>query len=106
MSQEDVIKKIKAYLKALKQEGIPVEKAYLYGSHARRQANESSDIDVMLVSGVFDTNDDYILSRPWLFTSEIDYRIEPLAIGSKRFHTDDVSPVIEIVRREGIEIVL
>ncbi|MBU0763280.1 MAG: nucleotidyltransferase domain-containing protein [Bacteroidetes bacterium] len=104
MSQKEVIGIIKAYLKVLEKEGISVEKAFLYGSYARNEAGESSDIDLLLVSSLFDTDDDYILSKPWLYTGQVDYRIEPLAVGSKRFRTDDVTPIIDIVKKEGIEI--
>ena len=104
MSQTDVINILKAYLSLLKKSGIPIEKAYLYGSYARNQANNDSDIDVMLVSDFFDSNDVYILSKPWNYTVEIDYKIEPVSVSKKRFMSDDVSPLLEIVRREGIEI--
>ena len=33
---------------------MPVEKAYLYGSYARGEENEESDIDILLVSELFD----------------------------------------------------
>jgi hypothetical protein len=46
----------------------------------------------------------FILSKPWLYTTQIDHRIEPIAVGLKKFLTDDVSPILEIVRQEGIEI--
>ena len=104
MSQTDVINILKEYLSLLKKSGIPIEKAYLYGSYARNQAYNESDIDVMLVSDFFDSNDVYILSKPWNYTVEIDYRIEPVSVSTKRFISDDVSPLLEIVRREGIEI--
>jgi hypothetical protein len=29
-----------------------------------------------------------------------------MAVGEKRFRTDDISPIIETVRQEGIEIVI
>ena len=83
---------------------MSIEMAFLYGSHARDEATDNSDIDVLLVSDIFDTDDDYILSKPWLPKYRPDYRIEPLAIGSKRFLTDDITPILEIVRQEGIRI--
>lgn len=104
MSQADAVNIIRAYLQILIKAGIPINRAYLYGSYAKNQASDDSDIDVMLVSDLFDTSDDYILSRPWLFTTKIDHRIEPVAIGTQRFLTDDISPLIEIVRKEGVEI--
>ena len=104
MSQTEVIDIVRAYLVVLKQAGINIDKAYLYGSYARREANIDSDIDLLLVSSQFDTNDDYVLAKPWLYTNRVDFRIEPLAIGLKKFTSDDTSPIIEVVRQTGIEI--
>lgn len=104
MSQTDAINIVRAYLKVLKQAGITIDRAFLYGSYARNEANEDSDIDLMLVSRMFDTDDDYVLSRPWLYSSKVDHRIEPISIGLLRFNSDDTSPIIELVRQTGIEI--
>lgn len=104
MSQTDAINIIRTYLLALKQAGINIDRAYLYGSYARNEATAESDIDVLLVSRQFDTDDDYILAKPWLFTGKVDYRIEPLSVGLKRFETDNTSLIIEEVRQSGIEI--
>lgn len=104
MSQIDAINIVRAYLKVLKQAGIKIDKAFLYGSYARNEDNEDSDIDLMLVSAMFDTDDDYVLSKPWLYSSKVDHRIEPMSVGLQRFSSDDTSPIIEIVRQTGIEI--
>jgi len=104
MSQTDAINIVRAYLVVLKQAGINIDKAFLYGSYARDEANIDSDIDLLLVSSLFDTDDDYVLAKPWLYTNKVDYRIEPLSIGLKKFTTDDTSPIIELVRQTGIEI--
>jgi predicted nucleotidyltransferase len=104
MSQKEAIEIIRRYLVVLRQKGIPVEMAYLYGSYARGDAHEGSDIDVMLISSLYDTADDYELSKPWLFTTRVDPRLEPISVGRERFRNDDVSPLLEIVRREGIAI--
>lgn len=104
MLQQDAIIIVRQYIANLKNAGIPISKAYLFGSYARNQANENSDIDVLLVSDVFDTEDDAILSRPWSPKYRSDFRIEPVAMGLKRFKTDDNSIILEVVRKEGIEI--
>ena len=104
MSQADVINIIHLYLEVLRQAGINIDKAYLYGSYTRNEANDESDIDLLLVSDEFDTDDDYILSKPWEYTTEVDHRIEPVAVGIKSFATDNVSLILEIVRQTGIEI--
>ena len=58
----------------------------------------------MLISPLFDGNTDEYAAALWLSTLRSNYRIEPIAVGEKRFQTDDVSPLIAIVRQEGIEI--
>jgi predicted nucleotidyltransferase len=104
MSQQDVIKIVQNYLNILRNAGIHIDKAYLYGSYARNEATEDSDIDLMLVSKAFDTTNDYVLASPWLYTTAVDHRIEPIAIGIKRFQTDEVSTIIQIVKKEGVEV--
>ena len=104
MVQREIINIIKQYIRNLNAGGIIIQFAYLYGSYARNEATPESDIDVLLVADVFDTNDDAILSKPWLPKFRNDFRIEPIAIGTKRFETDDISPIIELARQEGIKI--
>jgi predicted nucleotidyltransferase len=100
----EIIKVIKKYLDVLAKNGVAIEQAFLYGSYARNEARKNSDIDVMLVSSYFDTNDVYRISKPWRFAAETDYRIEPVSVSTKRFMSDDSSPLIAIVKKEGIEI--
>jgi len=106
MSQAEVIDIVRVYLDVLKQAGINIDKAYLYGSYASGESNIESDIDLLLVSSLFDTDDDYILAKPWLYTNKVDYRIEPIAIGLKRFNSDNSSPILEVIRQTGIEILI
>lgn len=104
MSQIDVINIVRRYLAVLANAGISVDKAFLYGSYANNEANDDSDIDLLLVSSQFDTEDDYVLAKPWLYSGKVDHRIEPYSVGLKRFKTDRTSPIIELVRQTGIEI--
>ena len=104
MSQKDAINIIRLYLEILKQAGISIDKAFLYGSFARNEATEDSDIDIMLVSSLFDTDDDYVLAKPWIYSAKVDPRIEPISVGLHRFNTDETSPIIELVKQTGIEI--
>jgi len=106
MVQKEIIEIVKQFMRNLQKDGIILKFAYLYGSFARNEASPDSDIDVLLVSDMFDTDDDYILSKPWLPKYRNDYRIEPISIGTKRFQTDDVSPIIQIAQQEGIKIEL
>jgi predicted nucleotidyltransferase len=75
-----------------------------FGKSSRNEATENSDIDVMLISEVFDRSNDIIRAKAWTVTEKIDVRIEPYMVGLHRFTSDDVSPLLQIVKHEGIEI--
>ena len=105
MLQKDALTIVRQYVNNLNHAGLRIYKAWLFGSFARNQANEESDIDVLLVSEDFDTDDDVILSKPWSPKYRQDFRIEPLAIGWKRFQNCQDSIILEIIKKEGIEVI-
>jgi predicted nucleotidyltransferase len=104
MPHEEIIKIIRRFISNLYRSGISIDKAILYGSYARNEANEDSDIDIMLVSSFFDTDDDEILSRPWSLELREDHRIEPYSVGLKKFESGEFSPILDVIEKEGIEI--
>jgi len=104
MVSKEVINKVKEYLQELSSKGIHISKAFIYGSQTHGTAKEDSDIDLMLVSPLFDDDTDKFAPILWLSTKRTNYRIEPIAVGEKRFRTDEYSPLIAIVRQEGVEI--
>jgi len=83
---------------------INLSKVILYGSYAKGNAREDSDIDLILVAPEFDENRDSYLGIIWKLTSLSNFRIEPYTVGAKRFEEDDISPIIQIAKQEGIEI--
>ena len=105
MVDANIINLVKKYLDVLSSEGIFISKAYLYGSQANGTATEDSDIDLMLISPLFDEDADKYAPALWLSTRNVSYKIEPIAVGEKRFQSDEVSPLIQTVRQEGIEII-
>lgn len=106
MANAEIINIIKKYLQELSEKGIHITKCFLYGSQAKKTATKDSDIDLLLISPLFDENIERYLPILWLSDIRTDNRIEPLAIGEKRFQTDDISPIIEVVRQEGVEIII
>ncbi len=104
MVKEDALNLAKKYIAALCENGIPVTKAILFGSFARGDYSETSDIDILIVSPEFDKNDESYYGLLWKLTRVADYRIEPIPVGEKRFNTDTGSPVIESAKIEGIEL--
>ena len=104
MVNPKVLSIVKEYLDELAAKGIEIKKAFIYGSHASGTASAESDIDLMLISSLFDSETDKYMPAIWLSKIRTENRIEPIAVGEKRFIEDDVSPIIEIVRQEGIEV--
>jgi len=104
MAKREVIDNIKRYLSKLEEAGIRIEKAYLYGSYVNGIVTEESDIDLMLVSKDFDNNSDKFAGIVWKLTMNIDTRIEPYMMGLNKFNTDNVSPLLQTIRKEGIAI--
>lgn len=106
MVSESVVNIIKAYLSELKNKGIFIDKTFLFGSYAKGTATNESDIDLMIVSSMFDDDEmrDRFIGKIWHATKISDFKIEPHAVGLQRFTEDDYSPIIVLVKQEGIEI--
>ena len=104
MARSEVIELLKKYILLLNTEGISVNKAFLFGSYSTDTASESSDIDVMIVSDNYDENDDVTIGKLWLLTRRISTKIEPFLIGGKKFKEEDSSPLINMIKKHGIEI--
>jgi predicted nucleotidyltransferase len=105
MVGDAVRKKIGDYVVALRALGVPVSRVVLFGSWARGEASEWSDIDVVVVSPVFDGPEPRrAVALLWEALAAVGGYIEPVPCGERRWLEDDGSPVIEIARREGVEI--
>lgn len=107
MDKAEIIEKAKKYLRRLNEEGLHVDFGVLYGSFARDEANELSDIDLMVISPVFDPlhlRKD--IHRLWQVAGEVDNRIEPTACGKKEWEETDWIPIIESARQEGLRITI
>ncbi len=104
MVNEPVRKLIRKYIDVLYANGMKIDRVFLYGSYATGDFSDRSDIDLMLVADIFDTDDDLVLSRPWVYAADVDYRIEPVAVGTSRFNRDFSSPLISVVKEQGIEV--
>ena len=103
MAKNEVINLLKAYISLLRSEGISIDKAYLYGSYLTNTATNECDIDLMIVTE--NENDDYLAGKIWNLTKKINSKIEPFLVGTNRFYSNDNSPLIDLVKRTGFEIV-
>ncbi len=103
MAEEAIVKTIQNYLRSLAIQNIPIKFGVLFGSQARYAGHADSDIDVIIVSTLFDR--DKSLDKRlelWRIAARVDSRIEPIACGLKQWGEDAASTIIEIARREGM----
>ena len=98
-----VVKAVRHYLSVLRRDhGLPVDRAVVFGSHAKGSADEWSDIDLVVVAPNYDgtcsRND---VSLLWRVAAQTDSRIEPIPCGVRQWDEDESSAILEIARREG-----
>lgn len=105
MATREVIELLKKYINLLNAEGISVNRAFLFGSYSNDTASEFSDIDVMIVSDKYDETDDVAVGKIWKLTRKINTKIEPFLIGLKKFREDKSSPLVSMIKTNGIEII-
>ena len=106
MGKDQSIKTIRKFIKALKQEGIPVDRFILYGSYAKGKTRPDSDIDVAVISKNF--GKDRVEEGMTLFriAGKIDPRLEPIPISSESYEEDTWVPLIYEIKEKGIELEL
>jgi len=93
---------VRKYLANLQQQDIPVSFGVVFGSQARGEANQLSDIDLLVVSPRFDRDRKRAdINLLWHVAARTDSRIEPVPVGHIQFATDDTNAIIETARREG-----
>ncbi|MDP2362456.1 MAG: nucleotidyltransferase domain-containing protein [Ignavibacteria bacterium] len=101
LNKATAIEQVKNFLNDLKNIGLELNKAILFGSSARDEMNEWSDIDLMLVSDKFTLN---VFENIRLY-SKINVKYPD--IDTHPYPTDyfmSSDPFIEEIKRTGIEI--
>ena len=105
MADPTVINIVRQYLRNLAQQGILARMGVLFGSYATSHPGRWSDIDLLVVSPAFDGafSQDAIDSL-WYVAARTDSRIEPIPWGERQWVEDDVAPIIEVARRQGVQV--
>lgn len=99
--RKDIRKEVETFLEELDNRGVHIEKSYLFGSYAKGEEHEFSDIDLALISESFNgiLHED-ILSFLDLLAKH--YRIQPVTFHPRKLQ--EGGPLIEEVLNTGIEI--
>lgn len=100
----DAISIGKKFIGEIKNSGIHVVDAYLYGSHARQTVSKDSDIDVCVVSLDFgiDLIDEMVMLKQ--IARKVDDRIEAVPLGVTDF-SDPFDPLVFEIKNTGVRII-
>ncbi len=102
MVEDEVIESVKRYLASLPALGIHARRAVLFGSYVQGQADEYSDIDLIVIAPEFDGSREISLIKAFWHATASDNRIEPIPCGEQEWETDQGRPILEIARRESV----
>lgn len=94
---------IDKYLTSLKEHNIPIEQAILFGSYARGNYHQWSDIDLALVSDIFEGNRIDDRSKIRRITLRVSSDIEVLPYRPQDFNADN--PFVREIMETGIRII-
>lgn len=101
---KEIKKTVKRYIEALEKDGLPVEKALIFGSYARGQNRHNSDIDVVVISPEFGKNrikeGQYLFKKAW----RIDSRIEPIPYHPRDYRENNLSPLLNEIKKSAIDV--
>lgn len=102
MDQKSASKIVKKYLYFLKENSINVEKAYIFGSYAKRTYHQDSDIDLAII--IKDLKNGYDMQVHLMkLGRKFDARIEPHPFDEEDF-TNPSIPIVYEILQTGIEI--
>ena len=105
MADAEIIKVVQEYISGLRDVGLSVDFAMLFGSYSTGVADQWSDIDLLVVSSDFDnmtSRDD--INKLWHVAARVDNRIEPIACGLGQWQNDTYNAIIETARTQGQKI--
>lgn len=101
-AKAEIIKKVRHYIQMLLEAGLPVQKAYLFGSYSTGTNHEDSDIDVAIVAPQFSENFSENIRLIAKISRRIDGRIETKGFDPEAFV--DEHPLAWQIRHQGISI--
>ena len=103
MVESTIVDVVRRYLAALSGFGIHAKRAVLFGSHARGDASEWSDIDLIIIAPELDGERSLeTVKQLWRATAAADDRIEPIPCGEREWDTEGRRPILDIARKEGV----
>ena len=91
------------YVELLKEKFSDIESAYIFGSYARGNPTDDSDIDLALIFSRLDDSKRFdIQVQLLLLAAQVDSRIEPHPISQEDFNSGN--PFVFEIKKTGIEV--
>jgi predicted nucleotidyltransferase len=100
LTKKSAIATAKSFINVLINQGIPLDRAVLFGSYSSNNQRQNSDIDIALFSSVFTGVgfEDKKLIAKWNILPEY------IDIDVKTFSINDEDPFVEVIEDTGIAI--
>ncbi|MEA3546784.1 MAG: nucleotidyltransferase domain-containing protein [Thermodesulfobacteriota bacterium] len=95
-----VMNNVRLFLDKLRNAGILISKAYIFGSYASGKADKWSDIDIAIISPQIGNDRFEERVRLTEVAISVDDRIEPLPFNQETFSDDD--PFVRKIINEGL----
>jgi len=101
--KKEISEKVGAFINLLEREGVDIDKAFVFGSHAFGTPKPWSDIDVCIVSPQF--GKDSFAESVYLagIANDIDLMIEPHPYSPEDFK-EKYDPLADQIRKHGIKV--
>ena len=99
VTQQAALAEVRQFLAEIRALGIPLRRAVLFGSFARNEQHEYSDIDLALVADTF-TGAAFIDIKPFIRAIVKHVAIEPHTFSPEQF--TDWNPFVQEIKRTGI----
>lgn len=95
---------VSRYIKNLEAQGVPIERIYLFGSQARSDADRESDVDLAVVSPLFENMDlwdraGFLGKAAW----DIHYPIDALGFAPSQVREAIPGTLLSHILKNGIE---
>ena len=103
MVKKTVLSKIKRFAKDLAKD-YKISAVYLFGSHARDEAEKYSDIDVCIVSPAFKNKDWDLIGKLRSRACKIDPLLDPYFTTADLLKNNLVSPLLHEIRKDKVRI--
>lgn len=101
MAQRDALTSVKEYIAFLRKNSYPVQKVYVFGSYAKGNMREDSDIDLAVVLKNL-RNSFYTQVELMKLRRDFDLRIEPHPFDETDFNSSN--PFVNEILSTGIQI--